>query len=87
MFKCHNCGKQSQPGEGSSVVPTITRPTLYQYSDGPCYMGTEWAKSAIVCESCSIVNVSLPLQTVKTIEIKVQHERTRIQDKEQYVQG
>ena len=87
MFNCQSCHKTSQLGEKSAVVPTISRPVLYEYSDGRSYMGTEWAKSAVVCESCAQLDLNIQLQGVKTVEIKVKHERTRVQDGEQHIQA
>jgi hypothetical protein len=80
MFVCDKCKAQSQPGVSPVIVPTVTRPVLYQYVDGRSYMGDEWVTSAALCDDCWVSNDALLLRTVKTVEVpcKVNSARTEM---------
>lgn len=79
MFKCASCGKQSQPGESPVIVPTATRPVLYQYEDSQ-YIGNEFAKTSIMCEDCGRIPLKSPVYAVKVVECNRERTQTRYQD-------
>lgn len=60
MFKCDNCGTQSQPGESPSIVPTSHRTVMYcskRYSS----IGHEWTGQRQLCNSCINSTPQVPL--------------------------